>query len=34
MEDFLIQTKQALSIVDTPTIKDGEIKMLIEARNS
>lgn len=31
MEDLLSLTKQCLSIVDTATLKDEEIKMLIKA---
>ena len=33
MEEFLRKTKQALSIINTSTIKDDELKMWINARN-
>lgn len=34
MEEFLSKTKQALSIIDSSTVKDDEIEMWINARNS
>lgn len=34
MDEFLSKTKQALSIIDSSTLKDDELKMLINARSS